>query len=376
MSEPARTNVSAFPHVSVLMPRLRKMADIPEERLVWLSKGRLAEGKFTILDGDPGLGKSTITLDWAARITTGRPLPNGPTNRPRCVIMLSAEDGLGDTVRPRFAVAGGDLNKLFVFEMVDDEGLVSLPSIPGNLEGLSHMVEAVDAALIIIDPLVAFLGADVKANSDQDVRRALSPLAALTDRTRAAVLALRHLNKATGMSSLYRGGGSIGIVGAARFALLAARDPEDETGKRRLLAFQKCNIGEEPPTLAYHLEGVPGTDVAYISWDGESTVRANALTEGPKSEGDRAGAEEAKAWLLDALEYGPVGSKHLQRQARDDGINWRTIEAVKAGCGVQSGRKGFGPGATYSWWLPIEKRHAPPHGPPHGPPEQESHEEA
>lgn len=373
MSEATRTNISAFPGGGpLLMPRLRKLADIPEERLVWLSRGRLAEGKLTILDGDPGLGKSTITLDWAARITTGKALPDGPENRPRSVIAMTAEDGLGDTVRPRFRVAGGDLNKFFVFEMVSEDGAVSFPSIPGDLEGLANMVEAVDAALIIIDPLVAFLGADVKANDDKDVRRALSPLAVITDRTRVAVLALRHLNKTLGMSSLYRGGGSIGIIGAARFGLIAAKDPEDETGRRRILAVQKCNLAQEPPSLAYHMEGVPGTDVAYISWDGESAIRANALTEAPKSDADRAGADEAKAWLIDALSYGPVASKQLQRQARDDGMNWRTIEAIKTVVGAQSGRKGFGRGASYAWWFPIGSPHAPRTSSAHAPHDEET----
>lgn len=359
MSDPSPVNVHAFPGQKVLMPFAERVSDITPQRVIWLSVGRLAVGKITILDGDPGLGKSTLTLDWAARVTRGENLPFGPKNRPRSVIILSAEDGKHDTIRPRLDAAGADLSRVFLFWMRDEAGEQYLPGIPHDIASLMSQVEATDAALVIVDPLMAFLGGDVKSNNDQDVRRALSPFASGLERTGAAGLISRHLNKAAGMASLYRGGGSIGIIGAARFGLLVAKDPDDESGKRRILAVQKCNIGEEQPSLAYHLEGVAGTDVARVIWEGESPHRAHSLTDAPGDQGGRSSALEAKIWLGETLSLGPVTAKELQKLARDDGIAWRTIESIKQAMGVVCERVGFGRGSYWSWRLPIDARRRP-----------------
>lgn len=362
MNEPARQNVTAFPGTPLLFPYAERIADIPPERVEWLSMSRLAAGKITVLDGDPGLGKSTVTLDWAAKITRGDALPNGPKQRPRGVLILSAEDGKGDTIRPRLDVAGADLTKVFLFEMRDEAGNSYLPSLPQHLDALGSQIEATDAALVIIDPLVAYLSSELKAISDQDVRRMLSPMAAVLERTRAAGLALRHLNKSAGMASLYRGGGSIGIIGAARFGLLVARDPDDESGRRRILAVQKANIGEDDaPSLIYRLESVPGTDVARVVWEGESSVRAHTLTSMPSSDGERSEASDARSWLADALAGGSVAARDLKLLAKEDGIAWRTVERVKESAGVHCGRIGFGRGGHWVWSLaPIHRQHRTP----------------
>lgn len=350
MSEPRRDNIAAFPGQRLTTPHLHRMADVLPERIRWLSRGRLAAGKITILDGDPGLGKSTLMLDWAARMTRGEALPDGEPGTPRAVVILSAEDGEGDTIRPRLAAAGADLSRVFTFWMRDEDGEY-LATIPHDLDGLFAQVEATRAALVIVDPLMAFLAGDIKSNSDQDVRRALSPFGTGLERTGAAALIARHLNKAVGMASLYRGGGSIGIIGAARFGLLVAKDPDDESGQRRILAVQKCNIGPEGSSLAYRLEGVPGTDVARVVWEGESHHRASHLTN-PGDEGERAANAETEAWLADVLTSGPVFVKDLQKQARDDGISPQKLDRAKRRLGVQHKREGFGPNSKMKWWLP------------------------
>ncbi|HEY7117512.1 MAG TPA: AAA family ATPase [Tepidisphaeraceae bacterium] len=352
MSEQRHAGVTTFPGTALLLPFAERVADIPPERVEWLSMSRLAVGKITVLDGDPGLGKSTVTLDWAAKLTRGENLPYGPANRPRGVLILSAEDGKADTIRPRLEAAGADLRRVFLFEMRDEQGNSYLPSLPHHLEALGSQIEATDAVLVIIDPLVAYLSGELKAINDQDVRRMLSPLATMLTRARAAGLALRHLNKATGMASLYRGGGSIGIIGAARFGLLIARDPEDETGKRRILAVQKANIGEDDaPSLVYRLAPVPGTDVARVVWEGESALRAHALTAGPVDESERSIVDEARAWLIEVLGGGSLSAKELRRQATEDGIAWRTVERAKTQAGIFTGRVGFGRGGHWVWSL-------------------------
>ena len=176
------------------------------ERVDWLWQGRLARGKVTVVDGDPGLGKSTITADLAARISTGSPMPDGSRlSGSADVIPLSAEDGVADTIRPRLEAAGADLTRVHAVDISAADPMV-LPSGIGDLE---RAVTATGAVLVVIDPFVAFLSDDVNSYRDQDVRRVLAALAALAARTGVCVLLVRHLTKSTGGPAIYRGGGSI-----------------------------------------------------------------------------------------------------------------------------------------------------------------------
>jgi RecA-family ATPase len=200
-------------------PRLvvRRVADVPRERVTWLWPDYLPAAKVVVLDGDPGLGKSTVVADLAARITVGKPMPDGSGGGdPRAVVLASAEDGLADTIRPRLELAGADLTRVAVIEAVElPEGRTAPLELPGDLEALEAVVRDVRARLVTIDPLVAFLAGTVNANRDQDVRRALHPVKDMAERTGAAILVVRHLRKAATDSAVQRGGGSIGIIGAA-----------------------------------------------------------------------------------------------------------------------------------------------------------------
>jgi hypothetical protein len=329
-----------------LMPYLQCLADVDVRRVDWISPGRLAFGKTTILDGDPGLGKSTVALQWAADMTRGRPIMGGPALAPRPVIVLSAEDAEADTIRPRLEAAAADLSKVYTFKLRDLRGRDHLVSIPAHLDWLEHQIVATNTGMVIVDPFMAFLD-DVKSNNDQSVRRALSPLAGMADETGCAVLLLRHLNKQTGGFALYRGGGSMGIVGASRFALVVAKDPDDDTGKRRVIAMQKVNIGTEPTSIAYALEAVPDTDVARVAWLGTSPHTANDLLSAPADEVELTKRDEARTWLRDALNAGPVATKELQRASRDTGIGWRTFESAKRDLGVRADKAGD----TWRWAL-------------------------
>src|SRR5690606_9548807 len=142
-------------------------------------------------------------------------------------------------------------------------------TIPGAITYIGEHIATTESKLLVIDPLMAYFESNTNANSDQDVRAALKPLAAMLERTRCACLMLRHLNKSDSKNAVYRGGGSIGIIGAARFGSLVSKDPDDPY--RRIMAPTKANLAVEPPSLSSHLEGVWGQDVARVVWANEAS---------------------------------------------------------------------------------------------------------
>jgi hypothetical protein len=314
------------------------LSDIQPDRVRWLSRGRLAAGKITILDGDPGLGKSTLLCEIAARITRGEALPEGQPGEPRSVVMLSAEDDLHDTIRPRLDAAGGDPARVISFVTVPTSGGEPRPFvIPRDVPLLEIVVSRLRAALVIIDPFVAFLDRRFNASNDQDVRRALAVMKTVAERTGAAIVAVRHLNKTSAANPLYRGGGSIGIIGAARSALLLAADPEDP--ERRILAVSKGNLARPPAALAFRLQEVPNSDVARVVWEGESRWTAQALlAEAAQGEQERSAVDEAREWLRVALADGPRPAKEVLRAAEAAGITRNTLYAAKQAEAVRAGK--------------------------------------
>jgi putative DNA primase/helicase len=223
------------------------LSEVETEQVSWLWRGWLALGKLSVIDGDPGLGKSATVLDVAARVSTGREFADGTRNEagPGGVVILSAEDALSDTIKPRLEAAGADLERIASLAMLPDgSGHERLLSIPEDLQHLETEIQRMEAKLVIVDPLVAFFSKKVDSHKDQDVRRALAPLAAVAERTGAAVQLVRHLSKGEGKNPVYRGGGSIGIIGAARIGSLVAKDPKDE--ERRVLAPVKNNLAVLP----------------------------------------------------------------------------------------------------------------------------------
>ncbi len=229
-------------------PKITYLSDVQPERVRHLWPGRIPLGKLTVVDGDPGLGKTTVLLDIGARLTTDAAMPDGTASDldgPAGVVILTAEDGLADTIRPRLDAAGADVSKVVALECLvngDEERSLSLT----DLNAIEAAVQAVDAKLVIIDPLMAFLSSETNSYRDQDMRRVLAPLARLAERLECAIVVIRHLSKGGGANAVYRGGGSIGIIGAARCGLLVAADPDDETGAA---AFSRSRRATSPPCL-------------------------------------------------------------------------------------------------------------------------------
>lgn len=322
------------------------LATVQPERVSWLWPGRLPAGKLVILDGDPAVGKSTLAVDVSAHVSTGSRWPDGTPCPAGDVLILSAEDGLADTIRPRLDAAAGDPARVHALTGVtyDDGGITR--ERPISLADDALIAAAItrhQATLVVVDVLMAYLPTKVDSHRDQDVRGVLARIGALAESTGATVLLLRHLNKAGGGSPLYRGGGSIGIVGAARAGFLAAGDPDDDTGVRRVLASIKQNLAPEPPALAYRLTADPILGVARVEWLGESGATAATLLARQDNDEERSERDEAAEWLIAYLDHhgGEAPAAEVKKAARGVDLAERTLHRARQRAGVTVDRSGF-----------------------------------
>lgn len=299
-----------------LSPGLTRLSDVPPERIAWLWPSRIPLGKLTILDGTANVGKSTLLLDIAARVTTGRPMPldTGPALEVGNVLLMTAEDSLGDTVRQRFRAAEGDASRLIVWQgrlEKDEKGtdiLNAYLSLGEHTRELEAVINETGASLVIVDVLMAYLG---QANSykDQEVRALLAPIQQIAERTGCAIVAIRHPGKDKNRNAIDSGGGSGGITNAARSVLRADIHPDDP--ETRVLAAVKMNIATKPAALTYRLEACLDNDgysyAARVEWLGVSDLTADDLAAGPpkKTQGEPVPpkrAETCAAYILELFD--------------------------------------------------------------------------
>jgi hypothetical protein len=318
------------------------VSDLSPQTVSWLWESRLAIGKLSILDGDPGLGKSLLALDLCARLSTGRQWPDGkPSPGPAPSLVLAGEDGPEDTIRPRLAALGADLDKVFVLRPGRDG--TDLPRFPADVDRLRQAIQQVTPRLVVLDPIMTFFDASVVTASDQRVRAALQPLGRLADDHDCTFLLVRNLNKSRGTHAIYRGGGSIGIIGVCRSAWLVGVDPV--LPQRRVLAQVKNNLAPPQPSLAYELLTQPGTPVELL-WKGTSPWTANQLL-GARGLPRR---ERARIFLAALLEQGPRTSGDIWTIAREQGFSERTLHRARRDLNAQSVRVWTG-GARRNYWL-------------------------
>ncbi len=266
------------------------LSDVTPESIKWLWKGYLALGKITMWDGDPGIGKSLSILDVAARLSTGRPMPDGSPCEKGCVVLITPEDGLADTIHPRLVRAGANLRNILSISDVpvyDESGkeIDRRPFIlPDDLPMLKSAIKRMKAKLVIIDPLMSIFGMQ-NSYKDNEVRAALTPVKIAIEEAGAACVMVRHLTKGGGDNALYRGGGSIAFIGLARLALLVAKDPTDET--RNVLAPIKSNIGKLANNLTYSVvsDEEQGDERPYIHWQGVNSCSVRELMSVPSKPG-------------------------------------------------------------------------------------------
>jgi len=250
-----------------------KLTEVETQPIEWLWRGRIPFGKITLLDGDPGVGKSLLALTIAACVSTGRPMPDSTFGWQGVVILITPEDSPEDTIKPRMEAVGCDPSQVHLLNTAISYDAKTLDvserpfSLSQDLKDLEMAIIRNNAILVVIDPLMAVLGRNIDSSRDQNVREVLTPLAQLAERTNCAILIIRHLNKGNSANILYRGSGSIGIIAAARIGLLVARDPGDE--QKRVFATIKNNLSKTAANLTFQIaeneHGVP-----YIQWLGEN----------------------------------------------------------------------------------------------------------
>lgn len=258
------------------------MADVQPEPIRWLWPSWIPLGMLTVFDGDPGLGKSTVTIDLASRLSRGAAMPDGSPGPPTAAaVILSAEDDLARVIRPRLDAANADVARVMTLEIEEGHDRREPAICPRDLSAVESAVAQTGALLVVVDPLMAYLPADINAHRDQDVRRSLSMLRGLAERTGAAVVVIRHLNKTLGINPIHRGGGSIGIIGAARAGIMVAADPDDPSGKARVLAVTKSNLARCPGSLRFRLVPDPGSAHPSVRWDGDSEHTPATLLAAP-----------------------------------------------------------------------------------------------
>lgn len=339
-------SATSFPVEVSIGRRLRR---VESKQMEWLWKNRVPCNGITILDGDPGTGKGLLTTDLAARITTGRQLPFDEFQMPPAnVIVLGSEDSLEHTIRPRFEAASADLDRVIAIPYSSEKaGEVCFTRLPRDLKILSKAIEQEQAKLVIIDVLVSYIPAELSTRNDQDVRLALAPLAELCDKKNIACICNRHLNKNQGGSAMYRGGGSIGITGAARSVLLLAKGEGDV----RTLAVVKSNLGLIPPAANFVVIAESG--IPSIRWIDETQRTADDLLAGAALKTDvQAQRQEnslsvAMEFLSELLKDGPVESDRIRQIARDACMSWHSVIKAKESLGVKPTRRG----GSFGKWM-------------------------
>ena len=305
------------------------MADVEPEDIEWIWLQRLARGKLTLLVADGGLGKSTITTDIAARITRGSSWPDRDLAPLGNVVLLTAEDGLADTVRPRLDRHGADARRVFVLTGTRlEDGTERHFSLDCDLPSLRAAIQHHSPVIVILDPLSAYFGTAHDSYKDTEVRAVLAPLVALAEQTRTAILGVMHLTKASQQKALHRTLGSVAFNNTARIVLAVGRDPDHES--RCYLMPVKQNICAPAATLAYSI----GTDQR-LTWDSDPVtgVYADAiLGGGPRlPDEDR---DDAAEFLRGLLADGPMTQPDLEKAARAAGFSMPQMRRARKRAGV------------------------------------------
>ena len=311
----------------------RRVSDVEPVELEWLWPGLIPLGKLTLFAGDPGLGKSFVTVDMAARVSRGAEWPDqAGEQQVGSVIILACEDDVADTIRPRLDRAGANVAKIVVIDSVNAGSRDRAFSLDDDLPRLRELIaELGDVRLLIIDPISAYLGS-VDSHKNAEVRALLAPLADLAAECRLAVVAINHLTKGSG-KAVYRSMGSIAFAAAARAVWNFYKDPDDE--KRRLMMPTKMNLAADSYGLAYTIE-----DGAVVWFNEPIFSTADDVQARESGDGESSDPWPVE-WLRDRLANGAVAVTQVEKDARSHGITHKQLRTARGTLKVLKRKSGF-----------------------------------
>ena len=349
-------------------PVVKRASDASVKAVRWLWPNRIPLGKLTLIAGDPSVGKSFLTAALAAHVSTGSPWPDTPEQiNPAVgsVVMLSDEDDFEDTIRPRLDAAGANVHRVALVTGVkvrtgEDDVWQETPFTLADLPQLEQAILSMPRTLLVtIDPVTSYLPGRTDSHKTADVRAVLMPLAKLAARLGVAIVGITHLNKSPGGQAMYRATGSLAFIAAARVAWLVARDKDDRN--RRLMLPIKCNLGPEPPGLAFSIAEsvdphIPGIGV--VSWEVAPVRMDTDAALKPADPIDQEQESNAINFLNEQLEQGAVPAVDIFREATAAGIKRRALQRAKQHLGVISRRNGAH--NRWEWVLPAREYTTPP----------------
>lgn len=307
------------------------MDTIEREEIKWLWKPYIPYGKITIVQGDPGEGKTSLILKLASELSLGRCFGEDELREPINIIYQTAEDGLADTVKPRLEDSGADCKRIMVIDDSED-------SLSMNDVRIEAAIRTTGAKLLILDPLQAYLGDKVDMNRANETRDITKRLGTIAEKTGCAVVLIGHMNKGSGAKAAYRGIGSIDFFAIARSVLLVARIPENPN--IRALAQIKNNLEKEGSTVAFEIKD------NVFNWVGEYDISIEELLSG-FSQGNK--SLKAESFLKNLLtEEDSYPASEIFAKGKILGISKRTLENSKQELGIKSIRVGTG----WHWKLP------------------------
>ncbi len=318
------------------------VANVEAEEVSFLWDPWIPRRKLTLLEGDPGQGKSYVSAALATSGSLGKGLPGANPMEPFKTLFFSAEDGIGDTLRPRLDSMGADCSLIWAHDQAIDL------SKPEGFSDFRGAVESLRPSLVVIDPLVAFVG-QTNTFRANEVRAILAPLAELAASLDCSILSIRHLTKGQMDRALYRGQGSIDFTAAARSVILAGTNASDPN--ERAIVHIKSNLAKTAGSLGYQID-----EAGRFLWSGASTLTANDLLGAARDDEDKSAYSEAEDFLRQVLVDGPVPAKDVKAQAREVGVSVKSLKVAKQRLGIRSQKDGFEAG----WhWLPPAEQFPP-----------------